>query len=100
MSLASPSAGPGRPSRHFRLDQPPAAPRGEYLRAVLRGVRNVVVLVLSAVVELVTALLGIPPLGPRVRKIRAALAEAYRDGVEDIRPAEVVGPDDVIGDEW
>ena len=93
-----PDAGDRRPSRHFRVDQPPAPPAGERMRVVLRGLRAVAVLILTAPWALVCAFY--PPLGYYVSQARRAVAEAYNDGVDDIHEAIVVdGFDDIGGDE-
>jgi hypothetical protein len=62
----------------------------------MRGQWAVVALVLGAVLELVTALVGLPNPRRYVREARRAVADAYRDGVHDIHPADVIDVGDDI----
>jgi len=69
--------------------------------AVLRGLRAVLVLVLTAADALVTAVIGIPPITLALRRIRRAIGDEYSRGYYDAVEAEVIdpGPDDTGGPE-
>jgi hypothetical protein len=71
----------------------------EAARAVLRGLAAVLVLVLTAVDALVTAVIGIPPITLAWRQVRRAVGDVYRTGYYDAVEAEVIesGPDDPGG---
>ena len=79
---------PGR-----QQERRPGADPGERLEAVLRGCWAVLVLFLTAVDELVTALLGIRPLTPLLRKAGHVVADEYRAGQHGWIDAEVIDPD-------
>jgi hypothetical protein len=61
---------------------------------VLRGVRAVVVLLLTALDALVTAVLGIRPLAPVIARLGHALVDEYRAGANDWIDVEVIDIED------
>lgn len=69
--------------------------------AVLRGLLAVLVLLLTALDALVTAVIGIPPVTLALRKARRAISDEYRRGYDNAVEAEVIdpGPDDTGGPE-
>lgn len=60
------------------------------LRAVLRGVWAVIVLVLSAIETLGSALTGIPRPSYYLRKLGHVIAEEYRNARDDVIDAEII----------
>lgn len=66
-------------------------PRG---RSVLRGLLGVVVLFLTALDALVTAVLGWAPLTPKLREIRQVIADEYRAASHGAVDADVIGEDE------
>jgi hypothetical protein len=83
---------PGRDS------QPGSGHDGRGLGEVLRGCWSVLVLVLTALDALLTALVGIGPLTPKLRELRHVIADQYRAGACGVRDAVVVD-DDWIGED-
>lgn len=76
----STAAGGAGVARHFRIQPPPGPSTWERLSPVAYGLLAVLALVASAVDALVTALLGVAPLGPRLRRAGRVLADEYRAG--------------------
>lgn len=68
--------------------------RGNTARAVARGLIAVLLLVLTGVDALATALVGLPPLAWIGRKLGRELADEYRRGYHDAQDAEVIEGDE------
>jgi hypothetical protein len=81
-------------SRHFRAQPPPRPPWRDRAGPVLRGLWAVLVLMLTAVDELVTALIGLAPLTPRLRELAQVIANEYRTGAAGVVSTDVF--DDVV----
>lgn len=62
--------------------------------SVLRGLLGVVVLFLTALDALVTAVLGWAPLTPKLREIRQVIADEYRAASHGAVDADVIGEDE------
>ena len=86
-------------SRRFALQSSPRRSWWERVRPVLRGCWAVVVLVATAVDALITAVLGVAPLTPRLRTLRQVLADEYRAGRAGAVDAEVFDPNEQVGQE-
>ncbi|MGI8333518.1 hypothetical protein ACRYCC_26495 [Actinomadura scrupuli] len=68
--------------------------RGNTARAVARGLLAVLLLVLTGVDALATALVGLPPLAWIGRKLGRELADEYRRGYHGALDAEVIEGDE------
>lgn len=66
---------------------------GERLEEALRGLWAVIVLVLTGVDALVTAVIGIRPLTPVLSRIGHVIADEYRAGANEWIDADVVDHD-------
>ncbi|MFB4307024.1 hypothetical protein [Actinomadura sp. GTD37] len=60
------------------------------VRSAFRGLLAVAVLLLTALDEVATALLGLPALTPRLRRWWGAIADEYRAGAMGVFDAEVI----------
>jgi hypothetical protein len=84
-----PTPGPGQGDRPGRADSALG------FTDILRGCWAVVLLFLTALDALVTALMGIAPLTPRLREMRHVISDEYRAGAHGWIDSDVF--DDCIG---
>lgn len=76
-----------RLARHFQTQSPGPDDR---VGPILRGVLAVLLLIVTALDALLTALLGTAPLAPKARRLGRAVADEYRAAAAGAVDAEVI----------
>ncbi|OUC93114.1 hypothetical protein [Streptosporangium minutum] len=66
----------------------------ERLRNAIRGALAVLVLLITAAEAWLTALLGLPPITPVLRRLTEVIADEWRTGAADAIDAEVIDDPD------
>jgi hypothetical protein len=72
----------------------PGGGRRQRLAGVLRGLLGVALLLAGALDALITACLGIRPVGPRLVELGGVIADRYRLARAGAREAEVIDEED------